>query len=144
MSMAVDERQTNPRTGQDERGFDHRSKRRIFMKQLRVEMLSLLMVLLCSLSGQAQQGATAANATVPPLIQFSNVATDEGSNTLSGVANITLLAAEEREGDVRHPAQRVAAFIGGDIRELNQWRHRSIRSRRALLGLARQTAQQHH
>src|SRR5579863_4748311 len=98
MSMAVDERQTNPRTGQDERGFDHRSKRRIFMKQLRVEMLSLLMVLLCSLSGQAQQGATAANATVPPLIQFSNVATDEGSNTLSGVANITFSLFSSQQG----------------------------------------------
>jgi len=44
------------------------------------------MVQLCSLLGQAQQNvATAGNAAVPPLIQFSNVATDEGGNILSGV-----------------------------------------------------------
>ncbi|MGB8112890.1 MAG: hypothetical protein WCF22_03910, partial [Candidatus Sulfotelmatobacter sp.] len=68
------------------------------MKQVRVETLSLLMVLLCGLSGRAQQSvATAANATVPPLIQFSNVATDEGGNALSGVVNITfsLYAAQQ-------------------------------------------------
>ncbi len=59
------------------------------MKQVRVVTLSMLMVLLCSLFGQAQQSATAANVAVPPLIQFSNVATDEGGNTLSGVVNIT-------------------------------------------------------
>jgi len=44
------------------------------------------MMRLCSLLGQAQQNAaTAGNAAVPPLIQFSNVATDEGGNILSGV-----------------------------------------------------------
>jgi hypothetical protein len=68
------------------------------MKQLRVEMLSLLIVLLCSLSGQAQQGATAANAMVPPLIQFSNVATDEDGNTLSRVANITFSLYSSQQG----------------------------------------------
>jgi len=42
------------------------------------------------LAGMAQQSAvTDANATVPPLIQFSNVATDEGGSSLSGVVSIT-------------------------------------------------------
>src|SRR5580658_6761930 len=76
----------------------HRAKRRTFMKQLRVVTLSSLIVLLCSLFSAAQQNAaTAANATVPPLIPFSSVATDEGGNSLSGVASITfsLYAAQQ-------------------------------------------------
>jgi hypothetical protein len=60
------------------------------MRQVRVLMLSTLMVLLCSLLSQAQQSvATVANGMVPPLIQFSNVGTDEGGNSLSGVVSIT-------------------------------------------------------
>jgi hypothetical protein len=60
------------------------------MKQVRVLMLSTLMVLLCSLLSQAQQSvATVADGMVPPLIQFSSVATDEGGNSLNGVVNIT-------------------------------------------------------
>jgi hypothetical protein len=59
------------------------------MKQVRVVMHSLLMVLLCGLFSAAQQSATAANATVPPLIPFSSVASDEGGSSLSGVVNIT-------------------------------------------------------
>jgi len=56
------------------------------VKPSRVVVLSLLRVRLCSLLGQAQQNAaTAGNAAVPPLIQFSNVATDESGNILSGV-----------------------------------------------------------
>jgi hypothetical protein len=49
-----------------------------------------LTVLLCvSLFVHGQQSVATANVTVPPLIQFSNVATDEGGNTLNGVVNIT-------------------------------------------------------
>ncbi len=60
------------------------------MKQVRVVMLSLLTVLLCSLFSAAQQSVTTAtNATVPPLIPFSSVATDDGGSSLSGVVNIT-------------------------------------------------------
>jgi hypothetical protein len=68
------------------------------MKQIRMVLLSLSMVLLCCLLNQAQQNVTtAANATVPPLIQFSNVATDEGGSSLSGVVSITfsLYAAQQ-------------------------------------------------
>jgi hypothetical protein len=68
------------------------------MKQVRVVLLSLSIVLLCGRFSPAQQSlATAANATVPPLIQFSNVATDEGGNSLSGVVNLTfsLYAAQQ-------------------------------------------------
>jgi hypothetical protein len=44
------------------------------MKQARAVALSLLMVLVCSLFGAAQQSVTAsANAAVPPLIPFSSV-----------------------------------------------------------------------
>ncbi|MGA8151497.1 MAG: hypothetical protein WB952_11150, partial [Terriglobales bacterium] len=69
------------------------------MKQVRVEMLSVLMVLLCSLFGQAQQSVpTAPNATVPPLIQFSNVATDEAGNALNGVVNITFSLYSSQQG----------------------------------------------
>jgi hypothetical protein len=58
------------------------------MKQIRA--VSLLMVLLCSLLSPGQQSvATATNATVPPLIQFSNVATDEGGSPLSGVVSLS-------------------------------------------------------
>lgn len=59
------------------------------MKPVRVVVLSLSMVLLCGLCGAAQQSAAAVNATVPPLIPFSSVATDEGGSSLSGVVNIT-------------------------------------------------------
>jgi hypothetical protein len=69
-----------------------------FMKQVRVVMLSLLMVLLCGPFSPAQQNvATAANATVPPLIPFASVATDNGGSSLSGAVSITfsLYAAQQ-------------------------------------------------
>jgi hypothetical protein len=51
------------------------------------------------LAGMAQQGvATAASAAVPPLIQFSNVATDEGGNSLSGVVSITFSLYSSQQG----------------------------------------------
>src|ERR1039458_641763 len=60
------------------------------MKQARAVMLSLLMVPVCSLFSAAQQSVTAAaNATVPPLIPFASVATDEGGSSPSGVVSIT-------------------------------------------------------
>jgi len=62
-------------------------------------MLSTLMVLLCSLLSQAQQSvATVANGMVPPLIQFSNVATDEGGNSLSGMVSITFSLYNSQQG----------------------------------------------
>ncbi len=70
------------------------------MRQARVVTLSTLMVLLCSLLSQAQQNmATAANGMVPPpLIQFSNVATDEGGNSMSGMVNITFSLYTAQQG----------------------------------------------
>src|SRR5580704_17657331 len=67
------------------------------MNQARVVPLSLLTVLLCSVFSPAQQSTTAANAAVPPMIQFSNVATSEGGNSMSGVVSITfsLYAAQQ-------------------------------------------------
>src|SRR5580700_6806563 len=71
------------------------------MKQARWAMFSMLVVLLCNLLGHAQpSAATAASAMVPPLIQFSNVATDEGGNSLSGVVSITFsLYSNQRGGE---------------------------------------------
>jgi hypothetical protein len=69
------------------------------MKKVRVVMLSMLMVLLCGWLGQAQQSvATAGNKVVPPLIQFSNVATDEGGSSLSGVVSITFSLYNSQQG----------------------------------------------
>jgi hypothetical protein len=70
------------------------------MKQIQVGMGFVLVSLLaCSLFVQAQQTvATATNGMVPPLIQFSNVATDEGGNSLSGVVNITFSLYNSQQG----------------------------------------------
>jgi hypothetical protein len=68
------------------------------MRQVRMAMLSLLMVVLCTGLGQAQQSATAGNTAVPPLIQFSNVATDEHGDTLSGVGEYCFLALQRPAG----------------------------------------------
>ncbi|MGO9084168.1 MAG: hypothetical protein ACLQBK_03000 [Candidatus Sulfotelmatobacter sp.] len=58
----------------------------------------------CLSSALSLAAQTSANnpalAQVPPLIQFSNVATDEGGNSLSGVVNITFsLYAGQRGGE---------------------------------------------
>ncbi|HWW16899.1 MAG TPA: hypothetical protein VN310_19720 [Candidatus Dormibacteraeota bacterium] len=70
------------------------------MRQVRLVTLSMLIVLLCSLFGQGQQGVgTAANGVAPPpLIQFSSIGTDEGGNTLSGVVNITFSLYNSQRG----------------------------------------------
>lgn len=47
----------------------------------------------------AQQSMTGgANGMVPPLIQFSNVSTDDGGNSLSGVVTITFSIYSNRQG----------------------------------------------
>jgi len=43
-------------------------------------------------------GSNPASAQVPPLIQFTNVATDEGGNTLSGVVKITFSLYNSQQG----------------------------------------------
>ncbi len=69
------------------------------MKTVRVVMFSLLIVLLCARFSPAQQSlAVAANATVPPLIPFSSVATDDRGNSLSGVVNITFALYSSQQG----------------------------------------------
>jgi hypothetical protein len=69
------------------------------MKLARAVVLSLSMMLLCSLFSLAQQSsASAANATVPPLIPFSSVATDDVGNSLSGVVNITFSLYARQQG----------------------------------------------
>ena len=69
------------------------------MRQVRVLVLSALTVLVCSWLGQAQPSASrVANGMVPPLIQFSNVATDEVGNSLSGVVSITFSLYSSQQG----------------------------------------------
>jgi hypothetical protein len=59
------------------------------MRQVRVGMLAILM-LLCSLFTQAQQSvATATDAMVPPLVNFSGVLTGMNGKPLSGVVGVT-------------------------------------------------------
>ena len=65
----------------------------------RVRMVMLLTVVLCSWLGHAQQStASDANGIVPPLIQFSSVATDEGGNALSGVVSMTFSLYRSQQG----------------------------------------------
>src|SRR5208337_89479 len=53
--------------------------------------------LVLSLAAQTS-GSSPASAQVPPLIQFSSVATDEGGNTLSGVVSITFSLYNNQQG----------------------------------------------
>src|SRR3984885_9884637 len=70
------------------------------MKVLRFTcVFSAFLSLALSLFGQAAS-VISASARVPPLIQFSNIATDEGGNPISGVANITVsLYATQQSGE---------------------------------------------
>jgi len=50
------------------------------MKQIQV-MVGPMLLVFCCLFSQAQQSVTtAANGVVPPLVQLSNIAIDEGGN----------------------------------------------------------------
>jgi hypothetical protein len=52
------------------------------------------------LSLVAQTASSSTTSPVPPLIQFSNVATDEGGNSLSGVVSITFsLYSSQQDGE---------------------------------------------
>src|ERR1700676_5420810 len=53
--------------------------------------------LVLSLAAQTS-GSSPASAQVPPLIQFSNVATDEGGNSMSGVVSITFALYTGQQG----------------------------------------------
>jgi hypothetical protein len=59
---------------------------------------SVLFVLAQTVAAQTAN-STSASAQVPPLIQFSNVATDEGGNTLSGVVSITFSLYSAQQGN---------------------------------------------
>ena len=68
------------------------------MKQAQVGV-SLLLLVLCGLVSQAQQiVATNTNLVVPPVIQFSNVATDAGGNPLTGTTEITFSLYNNSQG----------------------------------------------
>jgi hypothetical protein len=69
------------------------------VKKVREVVLSLLIVLLCSLLGQAQQSvATATDVIVPPLVNFSGVLTDGNGKPLTGIVGVTFYLYKEQEG----------------------------------------------
>ena len=69
------------------------------MKQSRVGMVVVLMLLCCSLFGQAQQtGAASANAVVPTLVSFSGVLTGSNGKPLTTVTGVTFSLYAEQEG----------------------------------------------
>jgi len=55
------------------------------------------LLLVLSMAAQTS-GSSPASAQVPPLIQFSSVATDEGGSTLSGVVNLTFTLYAAQQG----------------------------------------------
>jgi hypothetical protein len=70
------------------------------MKQIRVVMFSTtLMLLLCNLASQAQQTlATATNAIVPPLVNFSGTLTDVNAKPLTGLVGVTFYLYQDQQG----------------------------------------------
>ncbi|MGC1371370.1 MAG: hypothetical protein WA824_04455, partial [Candidatus Sulfotelmatobacter sp.] len=69
------------------------------MKSVHLGMLSLLIVLVCGGLAPAHQSATTAtNVQVPPVIQFSNVATDEAGSPLSGSVALTFSLYNNAQG----------------------------------------------
>jgi len=54
--------------------------------------------LVLSLAAQTTATSSASAQVPPPLIQFSNVATDEGGNTLSGIVSITFSLYSSQQG----------------------------------------------
>jgi hypothetical protein len=68
------------------------------MKQIGTR-ISMLLVLLCSLYGQAQQTvATNTSVTVPPLVNFSGTLTDVNGKPVSGTVGVTFLLYKESQG----------------------------------------------
>jgi hypothetical protein len=68
------------------------------MKQVRLVMLSTLLVL-CGLSGQAQQSlATATDRIVPPLVNFSGVLTGVEGKLPAGAVEVTFSLYREQQG----------------------------------------------
>jgi hypothetical protein len=68
---------------------------------LRVSRIAIAVLSLALATAAAQQTGSSAGTpsqTVPPLIQLSNVATDEGGNTLSGVVSITFSLYGSQQG----------------------------------------------
>jgi len=69
------------------------------MKQIQVGMVVVLMLLCCSLFGQAQQTvATSTNAVVPTLVSFSGVLTGSNGKPLTSITGVTFSLYAEQEG----------------------------------------------
>jgi hypothetical protein len=65
--------------------------------KLRIGWVVVAFLLFVSSLAAQTASSNSASSQVPPLIQFSNIATDAGGNTLSGVVHITfsLYAAQQ-------------------------------------------------
>jgi len=69
------------------------------MKQVRVGTVVVLMLLCCSVFGQAQQTVAAStNPVVPTLVQFSGVLTGSNGKPLTSIAGVTFSLYAEQEG----------------------------------------------
>jgi hypothetical protein len=69
------------------------------MKQVRVGMVVVLMLLCCSLFGQAQQTGTAStSAVVPTLVSFSGVLTGSTGKPMTSIMGVTFFMYAEQEG----------------------------------------------
>jgi hypothetical protein len=65
---------------------------------LRIGCVVVGFLLLILPVGAQTSGNGPASAQVPPLIQFSSIATDEGGNTLSGAVNLTFALYAAQQG----------------------------------------------
>jgi trimeric autotransporter adhesin len=61
-------------------------------------VLAGLLSLVLSMAGQTAGSGSSLSSQVPPLIQFSNVASDEGGSSLSGVVSITFSLYTSQQG----------------------------------------------
>ena len=69
------------------------------MRKIHVVVVCSLLLLLCSLMGQAQQTvATATDVMVPPLVSFSGVLTDINNKPLTSVTSVTFSLYKEQQG----------------------------------------------
>jgi len=69
------------------------------MKQVQLGMVLVLVVLCCSLFGQAQQtGAASTNSVVPTRVSFSGVLTGSNGKPLTGITGVTFSLYAGQEG----------------------------------------------
>jgi hypothetical protein len=70
------------------------------MKQVRVTVIALLVLLICSTFSPAQQAVvlTNTNVVVPPLVNFSGVLNDLDGKPLTAAVSVTFSLYQEQQG----------------------------------------------